>query len=63
MTARLTEADLIRAVGRPLRVAQCSCGGTISAIDGDWDDVSKAIRLHNDTPRHQAWRRWIDAAD
>lgn len=35
------------------RTERCACGGWIVAAEGT---EPEAVRQHNDTPQHQAWR-------
>lgn len=35
----------------------CACGGTIWARTSSPIDAGVAIRIHNKTPEHEAWRR------
>lgn len=52
----LTEAVLVRGYAltdQAPRTARCACGGTIDATDGP---ISAAIRDHQGTPEHRAWR-------
>jgi hypothetical protein len=39
-----------------IRVEPCACGGSIGANPADVDDVTEAVRAHNGSARHQAWR-------
>lgn len=53
----LSEPELISAHGGlPRRHEPCACGSVITASLArvDWPD---ALRAHNETPRHQLWRR------
>lgn len=38
------------------RTCRCVCGGTIEAPDGDWGAIAEAVRGHQRTPLHVAWR-------
>lgn len=60
--ARISEDDLLRAVGRPLVVCPCACGGEVAAIQNHWDDITEALRMHNGSERHEAWRAWREVA-
>jgi hypothetical protein len=56
-TSRIDEGLLMRAYLHPERTVPCVCGGEISAPDGDDAAITAAVRVHNDTARHRAWRR------
>lgn len=51
----MTEAELIAAYGGLPRVEECVCGGEIGAAP-NWNAIGAAIRLHQLTLPHQAWR-------
>lgn len=40
----------------PIRTETCPCGGRFTAGGGS-DQVGLVIREHNQTARHQAWRK------
>lgn len=41
---------------RPWRTEACLCGLAITAPDGDWEAIAEAVRRHQRTPEHAAWR-------
>lgn len=58
--ATVSEGELVRgysgAAARPPAVRACSCGTGIRASSESDGDVVRAIRIHNDTDEHAAWR-------
>ena len=56
LPARLSERDLIRAIGRPMERRGCACGVLIVARAEVWADIADAVYAHGTTPQHQAWR-------
>lgn len=57
-TSHATERALFhgysRAIPVPIRTEPCLCGGTIEAVD-DPEAIADAVRLHNESTRHEQW--------
>lgn len=63
LPARISEADLFRAVAGRTRLVRCVCSGRIEALVGNWDDITEAVRLHYGSELHRAWREWWQFVD
>lgn len=55
-TSRIGEDELMVGYAGARRVEACVCGGYI-AVQADERSIAYGVGLHNETPRHQAWRR------
>jgi hypothetical protein len=53
----IAELDLIRAYGRVEEARPCVCGGVVIA---DRVDPTAGVREHQATPKHEAWRAWVE---
>lgn len=58
----MDEADLFRGTARS-RSEPCVCGGVIVALLGPDEDIEGAVRAHQASGQHVAWRRWQEWLD
>ena len=54
----ITEAELRRAYRLGPVARPCLCGGVVIA---DPVDPTDGVREHQATPKHKAWRAWVEA--
>jgi hypothetical protein len=54
----ITEADLLAAGPRDQQARPCVCGGVVVA---EPVDPTPGVVEHQQTPKHQAWRAWVEA--
>jgi hypothetical protein len=53
----IAESDLLRAYGEQEQARPCVCGGVVIA---DPRDPTEGVREHQATPKHVAWRGWVE---